>query len=112
MSDAKVVKRGETNITRITLLEDDGSETIINVTDKIHFLFSYAQVDRKLTGVGQPMEILIKGDPEVCGEMFYQMGRNHPRFIAYVALKALERQSKDMTLDKILRDVEPQGGVN
>jgi hypothetical protein len=97
------------NITRITLLEADGAETVINVTEDLHYLFAFTKVPEG-GGKGLPLEILVKGTVRVCGELFYRIGENHPDLITFCAMRSIE-QNKDEMLSAILRDAPVAGNA-
>ncbi len=120
-SNTQKIGERKTNITRITLLEEDGSETIINVTEDLHYFFGFMKVSKE-GGVGVPMELLIKGDVGVCSEMFYQLGEAHPALVNYCAKKAakkiigivadeMKKQGKN-PMDEILKNMPGPEGVN
>ncbi len=98
----------KTNITRITLLEANGGETVINVTEDLHYIIAFTKVPPE-GGKGLPLEILVKGTVRVCGELFYRIGENHPELITFCAMRSIE-QNEDEMLSAILRDA-PVAGI-
>ena len=111
----------KTDVARIVLIERDGSETIINVTEDVHFIFGYAKASPGT--ISQiPMEISVKGVGIVVAEIFYQIGEQHPLFVAYCvsreSQKVLEKVTEDMKaqgtdpLSEILKNLTPRGDVN
>jgi hypothetical protein len=79
-----------TGVVRITLTEADGSETIINVDEDVHYIFTFVRVSKE-RGVEIPAEILIKGSTNVCGELFYRIGIAHPQIIQHCRKRAIEK---------------------
>jgi hypothetical protein len=60
-------------VKRITLLEDDGSETVINVTDDLHLLLGYARCGPD-GGRNIRMEVIVKGTDVVVREILSRLG--------------------------------------
>lgn len=87
-TDFKRLNGRPTDLTRITLTEKDGSETIIHLDEDLHYFFVFTKADQKKGGY-VPVEILIKGDVDVVSEMFYQLGETHPSLIEHCAKRAL-----------------------
>ncbi|MGB7632032.1 MAG: hypothetical protein WBM29_13270 [Candidatus Deferrimicrobium sp.] len=84
-----------TGVTRITLLEEDGSEKVLDITEDRHFIFAFVKVSLK-RGVEIPAETLIKGNENVCGELFYQIGLAHPEIIQHCRKRAIEKGLKKL----------------
>lgn len=106
ITDGETKKAGKTEVTRITLTEKDGSETIINVTPEIHFLLGFVKTGENKV----PMEILVYGVPQVLGEIFYQMGNSHPELVKYCFRRDAEKVAAKIveTIQKIEKsDVDP-----
>jgi len=86
-TDFKRLNNRPTELTRITLTEKNGTETVIDLDDTLHYIFTFtrakANEDRFV-----PMEIIITGNVDVCGEMFYQLGEAHPSLIEHCAKRA------------------------
>lgn len=82
-----------TGVIRITLLEEDGSEKVLDITEDLHFIFAFVKVSEK-RGVEIPLETLIKGNTNVCGELFYQIGEAHPEIIRHCRKRAIEKGLK------------------
>lgn len=98
-------KVGKTNVKRITLTEEDGSETVINVSDSLHFIFGFVNID----GEDPPMEILAYGSQDVIGEIYYQLGENHPGLIKHCVRRSTERLAKKV-MDEIGKSgIDPIG---
>jgi len=93
-------KVGKTNVKRITLTEEDGSETVINVSDSLHFIFGFVNID----GEKSPMEILVYGSPDVLGETYYQIGNHHPDLIKHCI-----RRSTELLAEKVMDEVKKSG---
>jgi hypothetical protein len=100
----KIAER-ETNVVRITLTEADGSETVINVDEDVHYIFAFVKVSLK-RGVEVPLETFIKGNTNVCGEMFYQIGEAHPEIIRHCRKRAIEKGLKELRAAGIDPDAE------
>ena len=98
-----------TEITRITLLEKDGSETIINVSEAIHFIFGFAKSDPKKPSAENEMEIMVYGVEEILGEMYYQMGRQAPFLVNYCVGKAKENMAKVIVAEIKRSGIDPIG---
>jgi hypothetical protein len=94
-----------TGVTRITLLEEDGSEKVLDITEDLHFIFAFVKVSEK-RGVEIPLETLIKGSTNVCGELFYQIGEAHPEFIRHCRKRAIERALEELRAAGIDPDAE------
>ena len=84
-----------TGVTRITLLEEDGSEKILDITEDLHFIFAFVKVSEKI-GDEVPLEIFVKGNTNVCGELFYRVGVAHPEIIQYCRKRAIEAALEDL----------------
>jgi len=91
-------------VTRITLLEADGSETVINVNDTIHFLLAFAKVDMEQPENNFPGEVLVQGNVEVVGEMYYQIGNENPDLIKHCV-----RRSTEAVARKIFAEIKKSG---
>jgi hypothetical protein len=100
------VAAGRSGVTRITLLEADGSETVINITDAIHFFFAFAKVDVDgiKEGDGFPGEVLVNGNPNVLGEMYFQLGNQHPDLVLHCV-----RRSTEKIAHKIMEEIKKSG---
>lgn len=95
-------------VTRITLLEDDGSETVINITDEIHFLFGFSKVSK----AGEPeipMELIVVGDSGIIGEIYYQAGNLHPELIAHCVRRSTEAMARKVLAEIKRSGVDPIG---
>ena len=81
----KEVEQRKTKIARITILEQDGTETVINVSNAIHFIFGFAQADttKPSPPEGCKMEVMASGSTEILGEIFYQIGNANPKLVHY-----------------------------
>jgi len=80
----------KTGIKRITILEEDDSETIINVSDDLHFFLGYIKVGKD-GGNSVPAEWIVKGDNDLIGELYYQMGEEHPDLLDICARRVMEK---------------------
>ena len=109
-----------TKIVRITILEQDGTETVVNASESVHFIFGFAQADRDKPSNENPMEVMMTGDIEVLGEMFYQIGNANPELVHYcfrrdaeaVAEKIVKKMKESGTdpLDEVLKKMPVAGG--
>ena len=63
---------------------------IRNLDDNLHHIFTFTKAKAKEDRF-VPMEILIKGNVDVCGEMFYQLGEAHPSLIEHCARRAFQK---------------------
>lgn len=84
-----------TGVTRITLLEEDGSEKVLDITEDLHFIFAFVKVSEK-RGVEIPLETLIKGSTNVCGEILYQILESHRPLIEHCRKRAIEKGLKEL----------------
>ncbi len=115
-SDYKKFNDRPTELTRITLTEKDGTETVIDLDDNLHYIFTFTRVKAKEDRF-VPLEIIIKGNVDVCGEMFYQLGEAHPSLIEHCAKRALAKtleQLKALGVDpgeEAFRNAPVAGGV-
>jgi hypothetical protein len=108
MFTVKQVGEVKTGLKRITLLSDDGSETVVNVSDSIHYLVAFAQVGPSKEE-GSPAEVLVKGDVEIVGELYYQIGKSHPDLVRHCVRRSTEKVAKSI-IDEIKRSgVDPIG---
>ena len=98
-----------TEIARITLLERDGSETVINVSEAIHFIFGFAKSDPNKPSPDNDMEIMVYGNEEVCGEMYFQMGQAYPPLINYCVMKAKEKMARAVIAEIAKSGIDPIG---
>ena len=89
-TDFKRLNDRPTELTRITLTEKDGTETVIDLDDNLHYLFTFTRAKAKEDRF-VPLEIIIKGNVDVCGEMFYQLGEAHPSLIEHCAKRAFQK---------------------
>ena len=87
----KVGEKSITGVKRIILIEDDGSETVINVSDAIHYIIAFAKADPEKPEEGVAAEILVKGNGGIVAEMFYQVGEGHPDFIKHCIRRSTEK---------------------
>lgn len=90
-------------IKSITILEKDGSETVINITEDLHFIFGFTKVGKE-GGVDLPMELMIHGNADVIGEIFFQTGNAHPDLIRYCVKRSTEK-----TAHKIVEEIKKSG---
>ena len=84
-----------TDVARITLTEADGNETVINVDEDVHYILAFVKVSLK-RGVEIPAETLIKGNENVCGELFYRIGVEHPEIIRYCRKRLIEAELNEL----------------
>lgn len=101
--DPKKVEDRVTGVTRITLLEADGSETVINVSEDLHFIFGFVKCGKE-GGVDVPAELIVKGDVGIVGELFFQAGNQHPELIAHYV-----RRSTEMMAKKVMEEIKRSG---
>jgi hypothetical protein len=102
----KSVAAGRSGATRISILEADGSETVINLTDSIHYFLAFAKVNVEdvKEGAGFPGEVLVGGSVPVLGEMYFQLGEQHPELIAHCVKRSTEKIAR-----KIFEEVKKSG---
>jgi len=104
-TDFKRLNDRPTELTRITLTEKNGTETIINVSDNLHFILGFAKSGEDPA----PMEILVCGDVDIVGEIYYQLGKNNPDLIKHCVRRATERTAKKV-MDEIKKSgIDPIG---
>jgi hypothetical protein len=84
-----------TGVTRITLLEEDGSEKVLDITEDLNFIFAFVTAGPD-GGKGLPLEFLVKGNENIVGEFFYQIGVTHPEIIRYCRKRAIEKALKEL----------------
>jgi len=104
-------KRGKpSEIKSITITEADGSETVINITDDLHFIFGFTKVGPD-GGVDVPMELLVHGSADVVGEIFFQAGNENPELVKHCVKRSTEKIAHKI-MDEIKRSgVDPIGEV-
>lgn len=90
-TDFKRLNGRPTGLTRITLHEEDGTKTEINLDEGLHYFFVFSKAEDSKEGRFTPVEILIKGDLDIVSEMFYQLGETHPSLIEHCAKRAFEK---------------------
>lgn len=110
----------ESRIVRITLDESDGSQTVINISEDLHYLLGFTKVGKE-EGKEVPMEISVHGNQGVVGEIFFQIGEQHPELIHYcarrsaveLAKKAVEELKKSGVdpMAEFLKNAPTKGGV-
>jgi len=104
--DYKKLNDRKAELVKIVLYEKDGTQTVIDLDDTLHYIFSFTKT--KSNGDEDrfvPMEIIIKGNVDVCGEMFYQLGEAHPSLIEHCAKRAFQK-SLEMLKAKGIDPVE------
>lgn len=114
-TDFKRINDRPTELTRIVLIEKDGTEQIIDLDDDLHYIFTFTRAKAK-GGTCIPMEILIKGSVDICGEMFHQLGEAHPSLIEHCAKRAFQKSLEMLKakgvdpLSEILKNLPGVGG--
>lgn len=100
------VAAGRSGVSRITLLEADGSETVININDTIHFFLAFAKVNVEETKEGSafPGEVLVSGNVNVLGEMFFQLGNQHPDLVRHCV-----KRSAEAMIRKVSEEIKKSG---
>lgn len=99
----------QTEIARITLLKRDGSETVINISESIHFIFGFAKSDPKQPSPDNDMEIMVAGNEEICGEMYFQMGKAYPPLVDYCVRRAKEKIARAVIAEINRSGIDPIG---
>jgi hypothetical protein len=89
-SDYKKINDRKAELVKIVLYEKDGTQTVIDLDDTLHYIFTFTRTKAKGDRF-VPMEILIKGDVDVVGEMFHQVGEAHPSLIEHCAKRAFQK---------------------
>jgi len=89
-SDYKRLNDRKAELAKIILYEKDGRETVIDLDDNLHYIFTFTRTKAKEDRF-VPMEILIKGDVDVVGEMFHQVGEAHQSLIEHCAKRAFKK---------------------
>ncbi len=93
-------------IKSITILEKDGSETVINITEDLHFIFGFTKVGKE-GGVDLPMELIIHGNADIVGEIFFQAGNAHPELVRHCVRRSTEKIAHTI-IDEIKKsDIDP-----
>ena len=110
MPTVKVVQTGEakTRLKRITLLEEDGSETVINVSDNVHYIVAFVNTDPALKE-GFPAEIMVGGEIDNVGELFFQLGNIHPDLIKHCVRRSTEKIANTVLAEIKRSGVDPIG---
>jgi len=89
-SDYKRLNDRKAELVKIVLYEKDGTQTEIDLDDNLHYIFTFTRAKAKEDRF-VPLEIIIKGNVDVCGEMFYQLGESHPSLIEHCAKRAFQK---------------------
>ena len=84
-----------TDVARITLTSKDGAKQEIDIDDNVHYILAFVKVSEK-RGVEIPLETLIKGNSNVCGEMLYQILEAHRPLIEHCRKRAIEKGLKQL----------------
>jgi hypothetical protein len=89
-SDYKQLNDRKAELVKIVLYEKDGTQTVIDLDDNLHYIFTFTKAKAKEDRF-VPLEIIIKGNVDVCCEMFYQLGEAHPSLIEHCAKRAFQK---------------------
>lgn len=115
-SDYKRLNDRKAELTRVVLYEKDGTETVIDLDDNIHYIFTFTRIKAKEDRF-VPMEIIIKGNVDVASEMFYQLGEAHPSLIEHCAKRAFQKSLAMLKAkgidpeEEAFKNARPVGGV-
>jgi hypothetical protein len=91
-SDYKRLNDRKAELVKIVLYEKDGTETVIDLDEHLHYIFSFTKTKSKEDGERfVPMEIIIRGNVDIVGEMFYQLGERNPSLIEHCARRAFAK---------------------
>jgi hypothetical protein len=78
MPGSTPVSSSKADVVRITLTERDGRETVLNVTETLHYFLAFAVVDvDSKERQESPMELMVKGDSD--GQQPPRTRRLHPQ---------------------------------
>lgn len=94
-----------TDVARITLTSKDGAKQEIDIDDDVHYILAFVKVSKK-RGVEIPLESLIKGSTNVCGEILYQILEAHRPLIEHCRKRAIEKGLKQLRAAGIDLDAE------
>jgi len=94
-SDYKRLNDRKAELTKIILYEKDGRETVIDLDDNLHYIFTFTRAKAKGDRY-VPLEIIIKGNVDIVGEMFYQVGEAHPSLIEHCAKRAFQKSLEQL----------------
>ncbi len=83
-------KTEEGKLKSITLRGEDGSETVINLTDNVCLLFGFMATPSETKTEVTGMELLVHGRKDVVAEMYFQLGEIHSELVKYCVMRSAQ----------------------
>jgi hypothetical protein len=115
-TDYKKLNDRKAELTKIVLYEKDGTQTVIDLDEDLHYIFTFTKAKVKGDGFA-PMEIIIKGSVDIVGEMFYVIGEAHPSLIEHCAKRAFQKSLEMLKargidpIEEAFKNARPVGGT-